>query len=119
MSYENLPIDIINHILLYTGVIKFRNGKYIDQIPKTDERYRFLDSIPRYRLYDFHDNTYGLFVWIQKNPIYRNPRYRFLNITVDFENQRIEYCYHKLLHSNRNASNVKFICPISREAGEP
>jgi hypothetical protein len=104
MLYSNLPIDVIYHILLYTGIVKFRNGKYMNQIPKTDVRYKIIDTIPRYRLYDFY-NTYGLFVWLKK---IRDNHPIFINITIDYENKIIEYCYHNLLHSEINARNVKY-----------
>jgi hypothetical protein len=120
MLHSDLPLDIIHHILLYTGVVKFRNGMYIGQIPATDIRYKILESIPRYKLYDFEDNIYGLFVWVKQSSrsysLYPDRRHinktvRFINITVDFENNTIEYCYHNLLHSEGKATNVKYsIC---------
>jgi hypothetical protein len=42
-----LPMDIINHILYYDGTIKYRNGMYMNQLPKTDKRYEMLRKCPR------------------------------------------------------------------------
>jgi len=107
MQYSILPLDVVHNIFSYTGIINFRYGKYMNRIPKTDPRYKLLENTIKHRLYDFDDNTYSLYVGIKKDTIYR-----FINITIDFENERIEYCYHRLLHSESNAYNVRFICPI-------
>ena len=42
-----LPLDIIHHIIKYDGRIKYRNGKYINQIMHDDYRYKMLQSIPK------------------------------------------------------------------------
>ena len=47
MLFSSLPMDIIHHILSYNEVVKLRNGKYMGQIPKTDERYELLLKIRR------------------------------------------------------------------------
>ena len=52
MSFLNLPIDIVNKILDYDGSIKYRNGKYINQISKTDKRYEMLLNIRRSFMHD-------------------------------------------------------------------
>jgi hypothetical protein len=47
MSFSSLSIDIVHHILSYTGVLKHRNGKYMVQISKSDKRYNLLHKIQR------------------------------------------------------------------------
>ena len=47
---SQLPMDIVHHILCYTGVLKLRNGKYMGQISPTDIRYELLSNIPKLTL---------------------------------------------------------------------
>ncbi len=44
---KKLPIELVNKIINYTDVVAFRNGKYINRILKTDERYEKLNKIPK------------------------------------------------------------------------
>ena len=40
------PLEIVHRILAYDGRIKYRNGKYMNQISPEDDRYEMLLTIP-------------------------------------------------------------------------
>jgi len=47
MSIMNrFPLEIVNRILEYDGRIKYRHGKYMNQIAQDDDRYKMLQSMP-------------------------------------------------------------------------
>ena len=48
--FDKLPIELSNQILEYAGV-RLRNGKYMNQIPKRDERYKMIMGIVKPEVY--------------------------------------------------------------------
>ena len=107
-KYSKLPLELIYHILLYTGIVKYRNGKYIDQIPRTDERYQIFDSIPRYNVCHI-ENNYIMYVLLKLTSNHS----KYISVKFDFENNQIEYIYLHLLDTNTDIRQyVKYTCPI-------
>ena len=52
---NRLPLEIVHHILEYDGRIKYRNGKYMNQIATDDDRYKMLFlTMPKIRLFYHH-----------------------------------------------------------------
>lgn len=45
--FSNLPFDIINNILDYTGKLYYFNGKYIGKIDKNNIKYNKISFIPK------------------------------------------------------------------------
>lgn len=46
LNFANLPLDIVIRILEYDATsIKYRNGKFMNQISKKDERYEKLSNL--------------------------------------------------------------------------
>jgi hypothetical protein len=77
---KKLPVlkeDIINYIKTYTGEIKIRNGVYMRQIPKNDERYSMLKKKPLIKQYrnSTTDNNKKGFAWWKVND-------KFMMITI-------------------------------------
>jgi len=44
---NRLPLEIVHRILEYDGRIKYRNGKYMNQIAQDDDRYKILLTMPQ------------------------------------------------------------------------
>ena len=85
------PEDIVNHILSYTGIIKERNGKYMRQIDKKDERYAILETVQREIIVA---NRYRAVVRINKYD-----RIAVHNYNYNTEGNRLYYTYEFALRS--------------------
>lgn len=48
MPADRLPLELVHRILEYDGRIKYRNGKYMNQIAPDDDRYQMLQGIPQF-----------------------------------------------------------------------
>jgi len=46
-NMNQFPLEIVHRILEYDGRIKYRHGKYMNQIPKDDDRYKMLQQMPQ------------------------------------------------------------------------
>lgn len=55
---STFSMDIVRHILQYDGRMKYRNGVFMNQIPKTDVRYDMILAIPRKHFFSI-----GIFVY--------------------------------------------------------
>jgi len=56
---HNLPLEIIAHILEYSNHgVKYRNGKFIDQIDKKDVRCKLLYSLPKIETIFLYNNPF-------------------------------------------------------------
>ena len=53
-----LPLEIVHRILEYDGRIKYRNGKYTNQIAQDDVRYKMLKQMPQIEPYKHLFNMY-------------------------------------------------------------
>jgi len=60
--WREIPRDILNYILIFDGKIKYRNGKYIDQIQMNE--YNCLLQIPRPVFYANICQLYGDYYFV-------------------------------------------------------
>jgi hypothetical protein len=90
MNFSSLPEDIIHYILSYNNAIKYRNGKYMDQLCKDDKRYKLLLTIPQINQNEIYEHVYEMF---KAYEVCYRPIYTLL--CVDLENDKILYtfCY--------------------------
>ena len=44
---NRLPLELVHRILEYDGRIKYRHGKYMNQIAQDDDRYKMLQTMPQ------------------------------------------------------------------------
>jgi len=92
MSIMNrFPQEIVHRILEYDGRIKYRHGKYMNQISKTDKRYEMLLNVPR----RFHDCLVNLYYKLVVSP-------KFVIIIFLYSDAILieQYCYGRY-YSNR------------------
>ena len=65
-----LPLEIVHRILEYDGRIKYRHGKYMNQIAQDDDRYKMLLTMPIIEPYPNHLQHGYLMIVDTSNKIY-------------------------------------------------
>ena len=92
MIFKNLPMDMIHYILSYNDTIKYRNGKYMNQICKTDKRYKILQRIKQIHLNDKFPGVYEVEIWYD---LYYTAIYTLFSVDTDYDKTKIIYtfCY--------------------------
>jgi hypothetical protein len=55
--FKNLPFDLANKCISYTGKLSYRNGKYINRIDEYDERYDLLYDLPQPTFWENHSTN--------------------------------------------------------------
>ena len=56
-----LPLEIVHRILAYDGRIKYRHGKYMNQICKDDYRYHLLRKISVFQRDDWYSGNFYVY----------------------------------------------------------
>jgi hypothetical protein len=95
-----LPKDIINLILEYDGRIKYRNGKYIDQINIQDEKYTLIKKKIVYKLFLIKKIETNILINRLFNDLFNiNIHGFFISFPIHISTNNTEY---GLAHSNVN-----------------
>lgn len=58
MKFPYIPNELVRIILEFDGSLKLRNGKYMNQINKNDERYKMLLNISQVKTIFFGKNPF-------------------------------------------------------------
>ena len=83
--FQQIPIDILIHILNYSGIIKYRYGKFMGQIANDDERYKLLGNITPVKTILFNSYPFAYrrelgkyMVNLKIDTAYEPAKYRFI-----------------------------------------
>ena len=79
-KFAKLPNEIIREIAQYAG-IKYRNGKYMVQIPKDDPRYHILSQIPPKKIYYEPNNEPNFLVCVTLSRQDNRNNYIYLDVS--------------------------------------
>ena len=80
---NQFPLEIIHRILEYDGRIKYRNGKYMNQISQEDDRYQMLKQIPNISEW----SSSFMYITLLENTIYYT---KIINVTYTCEKPLID-----------------------------
>ena len=101
---NRLPLEIVHRILEYDGRIKYRHGKYMNQIAQDDDRYHLLRKISVFKrdylysefyIYRIHYNNYD------------NEHQHMMNVYV-FENTISYFYINKKCENKLHCDNIDF-----------
>jgi len=104
LIFKNTPIDIVIQIVEYSGIIKYRHGKFMNQFQKKDKRYKMLENISQFK--QVYSNKHYIrdlgkyFVTLQIVTNMDNTfkyRYIFQRKREEYDNSSIILYYYKLL----------------------
>lgn len=104
--FTQLPLELVINVINFGNVIKYRNGKFMNQIDETDERYKIIQNVSPIKIQFLHDEPwryirdlgdYYMFLYIDKSDVIM-PRYRYTFQKKRKENDKssITLYYHRI-----------------------
>jgi len=104
LIFKNTPIDIVIQIVEYSGIMKYRYGKFMNQLQNNDIRYKMLENISQFKqVYSNNHYIRDLGKYFVKLHIVTNMdntikyRYIFQRKREEYDNSSIILYYYKLL----------------------
>jgi hypothetical protein len=73
-----LPIELVNYILEFSGYHKYRNGKYMIQLNKSNPIYALLTNRPKFQ--DYYVELPVKLTWVKNIMCYKNIQLTTLDI---------------------------------------
>jgi hypothetical protein len=104
--FTQLPLDLVINVINFGNVIKYRNGKFMNQIHENDERYKIIQNVSPIKIEFLYDKPwryirdlgdYYMFLYIDKQDVIM-PRYRYTFQKKRKENDKssITLYYHRI-----------------------
>jgi len=100
-----LPTELVHRILEYDGRIKYRHGKYMNQIAQDDYRYHLLRKISVFQRDELYSGN--LYVYRMNYNNYDNENQHMMNVYV-FENSISYFYINKKCGNILHCDNIDF-----------
>ena len=100
-----LPLEIVHRILAYDGRIKYRHGKYMNQICKDDYRYHLLRKISVFQRDDWYDGNFHVYRMNYNNC---DNEHKHMMIVCIFENSISYFYINKEFENIVHCDNIDF-----------
>ena len=98
-----LPLELIHLIVAYDGRIKYRNGKYINQIAPDDNRYKMLQQMPQIQPYYYL--SWYMIISDSQNKICCEKRIPSYIYSIWYHCKKTF-----LIHTESNTDRVRYTC---------
>ena len=98
-----LPLEIVHRILEYEGKIKYRHGKYMNQIAQDDDRYKMLLTMPQIKPFPNYIQSWYMSVY-SRNKIYCEKKQLMSPYTASYYGEKPH-----LIHIYMDTTMVSYI----------
>ena len=100
---NRFPLELIHHILEYDGRIKYRHGKYMNQIAQDDDRYKMLLTMPQIKPFPNYIQSWYMSVY-SRNKIYCEKKQLMSPYTASYYGEKPH-----LIHIYMDTTMVSYI----------